>query len=131
MIKVAILIEVLSSSFFLVVPLMYMIMRQASLHGCRSCLRVQEIKHHAGLAMYCTSKQKKDQIDLTTFECKFTMSLIRTEATSTTAYYNSILVWFAHDGVLQKCITVCLLPHEEAHPNKKEKRGGGGTDTLD
>lgn len=34
-------------------------------------------------------QKKKKQTDLTTFECKFAMSLVRTQATTTTAYYNS------------------------------------------
>lgn len=34
-------------------------------------------------------QKKKKQTDLTTFECKFAMSFVRTEATTTTAYYNS------------------------------------------
>lgn len=34
-------------------------------------------------------QKKKKQTDLTTFEYKFAMSLVRTEATTTTAYYNS------------------------------------------
>lgn len=71
--------------------------------------------------LHKSSKLNEKQWDLATFECKFTVRLIRTEASSTTAYSNSMLAWFSHDGALQECITMSLLPHEEAQLKKINK----------